>query len=84
MTQIECGPQQCKIFYNREILGLKIHHEMLFFIQFQHGPSEQNFFLFQTWLINQSINQEWQQIPTTMVEALRSEFFQLIDWLTIS
>ena len=34
--------------------------------------------------INQSINQEWQQMPTTMVKALRSRSLRLIDWLTIS
>ena len=31
--------------------------------------------------INQSIDQEWRQMPTTMVEALRSRSFRLIDWL---
>ena len=31
--------------------------------------------------LNQSINQEWQPIPTTMAEALRSRSFRLIDWL---
>ena len=31
--------------------------------------------------LNQSINQEWQQIPTKMVEALRSRPLRLIDWL---
>ena len=31
--------------------------------------------------INQSIDQEWQQIPATMVEALRSRSFRVIDWL---
>ena len=31
--------------------------------------------------INQSINQEWQQSPTTRVEALRSGSLRLIDWL---
>ena len=38
---------------------------------------------FRQWIksINQSIDQEWQQIPTTMVEALRSRSFRLIDWL---
>ena len=41
---------------------------------------------FRRWIqsINQSINQERQQIPTTMVEALRSRAFRLVDWLTIT
>ena len=38
---------------------------------------------FRRWIksINQSINQKWQQIPTTMVAALWSKSFRLIDWL---